>query len=241
MASRLTAPDGTIAALTELAEQLRGSFTTVEDMTTRFVRGAILTGAYRPGEHLAQGTIAEVLGVSRMPVRAALRELAAEGLVVFHPHRGAFVSTLSADDLAELFEIREALETIALRSVASRITPSDVARLRELASALDDVEAPPLEWRDRRTRFYEELYELAGKPRLLSLILKLRTEMGPYLMLQRVVEHDHDHGHQVLLDLLEQHDSSGARKWLRQHLRTVSTQLQQLVREQALDEEHGGG
>lgn len=216
--------------LVALAAQVRGTFHTVEDMTTRFVRSAIVGGVYRPGQHLSQDAIAEILGVSRMPVRAALRELVAEGLVVFHPHRGAFVATLSAEDVAELFEVREVLESLAIGHVIANATHADLDRIDALVGEVDRSEASAFEWRDNRTSFYEELYRTACRPRLQGMILRARAELGPYLLLQRVVETGHGHGE--LLDLVRAADVEGSQAWLVHHLRIVSGRLQQLIRDE---------
>src|SRR4051812_43907 len=81
---------------------------TVNDATTGQIRAWILNGRLKPGERLHQEQLAVDLGVSRMPVREAIRQLAAEGLVQLIPHRGAFVSSLDPDEIRELYEVRAA-------------------------------------------------------------------------------------------------------------------------------------
>ena len=79
---------------------------TLASLTLDSLRERILRGHFPEGEPLRQDAIADELGVSRIPVREALRQLESEGLVTFQPHRGAVVSTLSLDEIAELFEIK---------------------------------------------------------------------------------------------------------------------------------------
>src|SRR4051812_28511643 len=88
--------------LQEVAKDIRGSFLTVEEMTESFIRQAILRGVFRPGERVPQDEIAAALGVSRMPVRASLRPLEAEGLLDIRPHRGAIVASLRREEITEL-------------------------------------------------------------------------------------------------------------------------------------------
>src|SRR5437660_12006142 len=84
---------------------------TIASMTVEALRGRILRGDYPEGEPLRQDALADELGVSRIPVREALRQLEAEGLVTFSPHRGAVVSSLSLEEIEELFELRADIES----------------------------------------------------------------------------------------------------------------------------------
>src|SRR5215217_1329322 len=88
---------------------------TIASMTVEALRERILRGDYPDGEPLRQDALAEELGVSRIPVREALRQLEAEGLVTFNPHRGAVVSSLSLEEIAELFELRAEIECDLVR------------------------------------------------------------------------------------------------------------------------------
>src|SRR4051812_530007 len=88
---------------------------TVAGMTVEALRERILRGDYPEGEPLRQDALADELGVSRIPVREALRQLEAEGLVTFNPHRGAVVSSLSLEEIDELFELRAKIESDLLR------------------------------------------------------------------------------------------------------------------------------
>src|SRR3954463_2354238 len=101
--------------LSRIADSVRGTFQTVEDMTQSFIREAIMQGVFRPGQRLNLDTIAESLGVSRMPVRARLRQLENDGLVQRHHCRGVTVSVLRADEIAEIYELRILLESYLLK------------------------------------------------------------------------------------------------------------------------------
>jgi len=94
---------------------------TVAAATTRALREKILSGEIGEGEQLRQDALAAEYGVSRIPLREALRQLEAEGLVSFYPHRGAVVSTLSLAEIEELFEIRALIEPDVLRSKVRRL------------------------------------------------------------------------------------------------------------------------
>src|SRR5687767_11201338 len=94
---------------------------TVAGMTLEAIRARILRGVYPEGVPLRQDSIADALGVSRIPVREALRQLEAEGLVTVTPHRGAIVSTLSLAEIEEVFALRAAIESTLLRAALPRL------------------------------------------------------------------------------------------------------------------------
>src|SRR4051794_15630849 len=99
---------------------------TIASMTVEALRERILRGDYPEGEPLRQDALADELGVSRIPVREALRQLEAEGLVTFNPHRGAVVSTLSLDEIEELFQLRADIECDLLRRAIPNMTPEQL-------------------------------------------------------------------------------------------------------------------
>jgi DNA-binding GntR family transcriptional regulator len=99
------------------------------------LRHRIVNGDYPPGQRLTEDRLAADFGVSRNPVREALRIVQAEGLVTMTPRRGAVVSTPDASTIADLFAVRTSLETVAARLAAERATPGDVSDLRTLLEA----------------------------------------------------------------------------------------------------------
>jgi DNA-binding GntR family transcriptional regulator len=211
--------------LEAIARNVRGTFQTVEDMTQSFIREAILRGVYRPGERLNQDSIATTLGVSRMPVRASLRQLEGEGLLRIHPHRGATVSVLRPDEIAEIYEMRVLLESYLLERAIPHLTDAVLAELRELVAELENE--TQLEARlEKRKLFYQRLYWLAQRPRAVAQVNALRASVGRYLLLQRLDEHT---SHGGLIGFLEARDTAGAVSWLHQHLGHVCHELQQLV------------
>src|SRR4029078_13747600 len=110
---------------------------TVASMTVEALRERILRGDYPEGEPLRQDALADELGVSRIPVREALRQLEAEGLVTFSPHRGAVVSTLSLEEIEELFELRADIEADLLRRAMPHVATEDVTRAKEILDAYE--------------------------------------------------------------------------------------------------------
>ncbi|MCU1432689.1 MAG: transcriptional regulator, GntR family [Actinotalea sp.] len=211
--------------LAAIAESVRGSFQTVEDMAQSYIREAIHQGAFPPGHRLNLDSIAATLGISRMPVRASLRQLESEGLLRINAYRGATVSVLRSEEIAEIYELRTLLETYLLERAGERMTDSV---LDQLAAIVDELETsqelgPRLE---RRRSFYQLLYQQAQRPRALEQVNQLRGSVGHYLLLQRVDEH---RGHETLLNFLRAGDVAGATAWLQRHLAHVSATLQEMV------------
>lgn len=208
-----------------IAESVRGSFQTIEEMTQSFIREAIVQGAFPPGQRLNLDRIAATLGVSRMPVRAGLRQLESEGLLTIHPYRGATVSVLTAAEIAEIYELRILLESHLLELV---ITNLDDDALDALQSEMNDLKASDAHGSrvDKRQAFYETLYARANRPRALAQVNQLRSAVGRYLLLQRVEE---GLVHEELLHFLRAQDVEGAKRWLSTHLSRVSVRLQELV------------
>ena len=97
------------------------------------LRRAIVTGELQPGEQVLQDALAERFGVSRVPLREALKILEGEGQVVYRPHRGYFVAELDVDDLREVYRIRDLLESEAVRVAVREVTAEDLERLTDAA------------------------------------------------------------------------------------------------------------
>jgi DNA-binding GntR family transcriptional regulator len=211
--------------LSRIAESVRGTFQSVEDMTQAFIREAIVQGVFPPGQRLNLDTIAESLGVSRMPVRASLRQLENEGLVRINHHRGASVSVLRPDEINEIYELRILLESYLLKLAMADLDDELVDRLETIAHELEGT-AELSKRLELRYRLYEELYRRANRPRALAQVNMLRGSVGRYLLLQRVDEH---HSHEELIAQLRTRDIETATAWLVIHLRKVSQKLQDIV------------
>lgn len=133
------------------------------------LREAIFSGKLRPGDLLRQEELAERYGISRIPVREALRQLEAEGLVTRQPNKGAVVASLSLQDVLELLDIRIGLECRALALAVPNMVDSDFEMAAELLKSYDK-EPRPQKWGEINWRFHEALYAPCNRPKLLDLI-----------------------------------------------------------------------
>ena len=217
------------ASLESVVARLGRGYRSIGDMVYDVLREAVLSGAFSPGERLRQEALATAIGVSRLPVRAALVRLEAEGLVEFHPRRGYVVQSLTHREIAEIYELRGLLETYALRKSMTSMTPERVARLHDLAAELDaEAEGDPFV--DKRVEFYRELYDASNAPRTTELIEGLRSSVGRYLLGWRVSRSGSGHAtHSQLVEHVANGDIDQAGRWLRQHLQEVSAGVDNLL------------
>lgn len=145
---------------------------TAQEFVLSELRQAIVSGRLAPGEPIRQDALAEQLGVSRVPLREALKILEGEGQVTYRPHRGYFVADLSLDDLLEVYRIRQLLEAEAARRAVDLLTEADLGRLVEAQREVDKAgEASDIvTMTAANRRFHFTLLEAAGMPRLMRLI-----------------------------------------------------------------------
>ena len=153
-------------------------FLPLREVVYEALRKAILKEKLKPGERLMENTIALKLGVSRTPVREAIRMLSDEGLVLLIPRRGAQVAQISRQELMDVLEIRESLEILAIRLACERITPEQVKMLEEKEEEFRKSEGKTLtEIAEADVAFHEVIYTASGNRRLLSILNNLREQM----------------------------------------------------------------
>lgn len=208
-------------ALQRLAQRHGAGYRSVGAMAYDIIRDAILDGTLPPGMKLRQETLAESIGISRLPIRSALIQLEADGLVIFHARRGAMVRALSVEEATEVYHLRTLLEKEALRLAMAEMTPERVAALRELARTADDISEGG-EFVEARTEFYATLYDAQSRPLMWEMIEQLRLKLGRYVLGWRLVSPgSHDHSHGELIDVVAEGDADEALRVLESHLNHV--------------------
>lgn len=209
------------SALQRLAGRHQTGYRSVGVMVYDILRDAILNGTLVPGQKLRQESLAEAISVSRLPVRSALIQLEADGLVEFHERRGAVVKALSVEQAREVYDIRTLLEVQALRLSMAEMTPERLQRLQELGRTAD-LEEEGADFVDARTEFYSELYDAARHPVLWEMIEQLRLKVGRYMLGWRLVSNgDHAHSHEELIAAVAAGEIEPAVEVLRSHLERV--------------------
>jgi DNA-binding GntR family transcriptional regulator len=199
------------------------------------LRRAILSGALPGGARLVQADIASQLSVSTTPVREALRDLAAEGLVVFRAHIGAVVRELDVAELIELYDIRKALEPLAIRRAAALISPEELARAQALAKAMEQ-ETDPAAWTELNRKFHGVL-EGASRASFIQSVLKGVQDIAAIYVAHALVQQPSriasgNKEHRALLTALRRHDGDAAAALLVTHLEAT---LQEVLKHQTDD------
>jgi DNA-binding GntR family transcriptional regulator len=155
---------------------------TAEVEAYRYILRRIRQGELMPGARVRTEDIASEVGMSRQPVREAIRRLEAEGYVTSRPNRGAMVSKYTPEQLLELFEIRAVLEGLSIRVAASRVTAEEIAQLEELLDRMEQAK-DPTQWLACHRDFHLYLSNLSSRPRLVREIARMHAALEPYLRL----------------------------------------------------------
>ena len=156
----------------------------LRDVVFQTLRNAILKGELKPGERLMEIQLAQKLGVSRTPVREALRKLELEGLVIMIPRRGAIVADITIQDLNDVLEVREALEELAVKKACDCATEEQLKALKQAANDFkrfaegEDL----LGCVGADMQFHEIIYAATNNKRLQQMLLNLREQMYRYRM-----------------------------------------------------------
>ena len=134
------------------------------------LRQAILKGELKPGERLMEIALAEKLGVSRTPIREAMRKLELEGLVVMVPRRGAQVANITEKDLNDVLEVRITLENMAIEKACANMTDADIRKLEQAAEVFQTstAEGDLVKMAEADVNFHEVIYEAADRNRLVK-------------------------------------------------------------------------
>jgi len=188
------------------------------------LRTAILSGRLAGGTPLRQEDLAEAFGVSRMPVREALRQLEAQALLDFVPHKGAVVTEISATDAADIYAIRMALEPATLELSIPYLTEKDFALAEELIADMDN-EQDPGRMGELNRRFHMTLYGAAGHARLMALTESHLASFDRYLRFHLAAKgrtHMSQDDHRALLDAARRGDTAQAVAIVRKHLTTAA-------------------
>jgi DNA-binding GntR family transcriptional regulator len=140
----------------------------------RAIREGILAGNFAQGSHITARQLAEATGLSRTPVREAMRQLNAEGLITLIPNRGAFVASWTENEIEQIYELRVLLESFAAQVAAERISDEQCSALKALAEAMGElVERRPIDVEaiaEVNDRFHKGVLEACGNPRLRDLL-----------------------------------------------------------------------
>ncbi len=156
----------------------------LRDVVFNTLRRAILKGELKPGERLMEIALADKLGVSRTPIREAIRKLELEGLVVMAPRKGAKVASITERDLNDVLEVRKGMEVLAISLACERITKEEMEHLEKIEAHFQTlIESDNLtELAEVDVEFHDTIYQATNNKRLVQLLNNLREQMYRYRM-----------------------------------------------------------
>jgi DNA-binding GntR family transcriptional regulator len=201
------------------------------------LREMIIRGEIQEGEQLRQDAIAEEFQVSRIPVREALRQLEAEGLIKIVAHRGAVVSSLSAEEIEELFAIRALLECQVLKVSIPNLTEADFQQAEQILDAYEKalwMKGEVGSWGRLNWQFHSTLYSRANRPYFMSIIQMLNNNGDRYTRLQLYLTQAFERAkreHRELLDLCRKRNAAEAVQLLERHILNAGQMLKEFVKQ----------
>ena len=207
----------------------------LREVVCEALRDAIRKGVLEPGERLMEVQLADELGISRTPVREAIRKLEQEGYVIMMPRRGTYVADVSESDIKEIFEIRSALESLATGLAARRIEQDEIEKLQNLLNEIEEYIAQGDMDKIVETdiKFHELLYQFSRNERLAAIISNLKEQLSRFRTLSmsypgRLQETFEEHSEMV--EAIADGDVSAARDAAEHHMERAEETLLKALR-----------
>jgi DNA-binding GntR family transcriptional regulator len=194
---------------------------TLAEQIAERLRKDVLAGRLAAGARLSQEALAAQFNVSRVPIRDALLQLQAEGLVVAQPRAGSTVAELSAADLEELYDMRLALEPPVARLATPRLRDGDLAEMRSHLDVMSSSGELSGEWFTAHAAFHHTLNAPSGRERMCALVDSLRAQTERYLRVYRVALQRADElgaEHELIYKTASDGDAAGVAAAVHEHL-----------------------
>lgn len=208
----------------------------LREMVFESLREAIIHGRLRPGERLMEMQLAEEMGVSRTPVREAIRKLELEGFVVMIPRKGAYVSGISVKDIVDVFEVRAGLEALAAGLAAKRITDEKLEKLERSLLQInevrikDDLNAIV----ETDINFHEIIYKACLNDRLVQIVTLLKEQIHRFRttsLAQPGRSKNAQAEHRAIVEAISERNVEMSQKLAREHIENAEQSLLSALRE----------
>ena len=215
------------------------SYQPLRDVIFETLRKAIISGDISPGERLMEVSLADQMGVSRTPVREAIRRLEAEGLVTMIPRKGTHVSELTVKDIMDVLEVRGALDKLATGLASKRMQPAQIKALEGIHKQyVINVEKDNIEGAIRRdVEFHDAIYSASGNPRLIAMSSALREHVYRFRVIYMADVHiaenvlrEHDEMLKAMRNSQDDLASELAEKHIRNQMETIIKNVNQNTR-----------
>ncbi len=223
--------------MTDNLELQTDTYLPLRDVVFQTLRAAILKGDLKPGERLMELQLASRLGVSRTPIREAIRMLEQEGLAITIPRKGAEVAKMTEKDMEDVLQIRCALEELAVRLSCQKITEAEVQELRvamnRFREKVDTRDIAQIAEAD--VNFHDVLYMASDNPKLLGMLNNLREQtyryrveyLKDFTVYPQLIEE-----HRQLYEAVKAGDAQKASIMTRRHLENQTEGVKRIIREQ---------
>lgn len=208
----------------------------LRDVVFNTLRQAILRGELKPGERLMEIQLANKLGVSRTPIREAIRKLELEGLVLMIPRKGAEVAEITEKNLMDVLEVRKALEELAVELACDRISEEQIEELRVAAREFQRVSKSGDVTRiaEADVKFHDVIFMATDNQRLISLLNNLREQMYRFrveYLKQKEYYPKLMEEHQQIIETIEKRDKKGACGIIGKHIDDQVSTVSGVIRE----------
>lgn len=204
----------------------------LRDVVFNTLRQAILRGEMEPGERLMEIQLAQKLGVSRTPIREAIRKLELEGLVIMIPRKGAEVAHITEKDMRDVLEVRATLEKLAVTLACKNVSESKIAELKSANKVFESaiVSKDVVNIVDADVHFHDVIYSMTNNERLIQIINNLREQMYRYRL--EYVKDARTHSiliseHNDIIQQVKERNIDAAKKVIYQH---ISNQEKGIIR-----------
>ena len=209
----------------------------LRDVVFNTLREAILRGDLVAGERLMELQLAAKLGVSRTPIREAIRMLEQEGLAITIPRKGAIVAGMTEKDMQDVLEIREALEELSVQVACDKITDEEIAKLQKnmknFEHSLKSGDLKKMAQAD--VEFHDVIYQATDNPKLISMLNNLREQMYRYRVEYLKNPQNHEQllkEHEAIYKGIVEKDKKAVTEMIRKHISNQVAVVKNMIREQ---------
>lgn len=207
-----------------------GSDLSLSERAYRVIKASILNNRLKPREILSEEMLAKQLGISRTPVREALKKLAFERLVILNPGKNAVVADISEEDMRNVFIIRIALEPVAARLAAENITWKQINKLEEMLKGQDEaLQSEDYElYLQKDYEFHTSVARYTNNEQLYDIIVSISTQVQRFLILSQTLQKSSPDAlkeHKEVLIAIKNHDPKEAEEMMKRHVNNVAARI----------------
>jgi DNA-binding GntR family transcriptional regulator len=207
-----------------------GSDLSLSERAYRVIKDSILNNRLKPREILSEEMLAKQLGISRTPVREALKKLAFERLVMLNPGKNAVVADISEEDMRNVFTIRVALEPVAARLAAENITGKQINKLEEMLRGQEEaLESEDYElYLQKDYEFHTSMARYTNNEQLYDIIVSISTQVQRFLILSQTLQKSSPDAlkeHKEVLMAIKNRNPAEAEEMMRRHVNNVTTRI----------------